>query len=134
MNVIPQVTAYASKGGSSRVLAQLLLLMAIPSVHRPSLMLGLNGTFCLTAPLNSWISLRHVSAATPSRRGSSSSNESAFAFVISRMWYSSFHDLTAIFRIGVVAEIGSLVDEASSMRIDHNCERIGVLLKLITDS
>jgi len=41
VKVMPQVTAQASKGGVSRVLAQLVLSMASPWVRRPSLTLGL---------------------------------------------------------------------------------------------
>ena len=39
----------------------------------------------------------------------------------------------AVFGIGVVAEIGALVDEALAVGIDQNRERIGVLLELIAD-
>src|SRR5262249_50724151 len=38
-----------------------------------------------------------------------------------------------VFRIGVIAEIRPFVDEALAVRVDHDRERIGVLLKLIAD-
>ena len=51
VNVTPQVTAYASNGGSSTVFAQFDLGIASPRVPRPSLTLGSNGTSVLTAVL-----------------------------------------------------------------------------------
>ncbi|MDW8467941.1 MAG: hypothetical protein RML56_01920 [Burkholderiales bacterium] len=51
MNVIPQVTAYASNGGVSMVFAQFDLLIARPTVQRPSFTFGLNGMSVRTAAL-----------------------------------------------------------------------------------
>src|SRR5205823_11395523 len=42
------------------------------------------------------------------------------------------HD-AAIFRIGVIAEIRALVDEAFAGRVDQHCERVTVLLELVAD-
>src|SRR4029079_6507164 len=42
-------------------------------------------------------------------------------------------DDAAVFRIGVIAEIGTLVEEALAGGIDHDRERIGVLLELVAD-
>src|SRR5262249_58502338 len=66
LKVTPQVTPYASNGGSSMVLAQFDLLMFRPVVQRPSLTAMLNGTSLRTALLYSRISRRHASAFTPS--------------------------------------------------------------------
>ncbi len=42
-------------------------------------------------------------------------------------------DDAAVFGVGVVAEVGALVDEAPAVRIDHDAERIGVLLEAVAD-
>src|SRR5262249_14439417 len=42
------------------------------------------------------------------------------------------HD-AAVFGVGVMAEIGGIVDEALAARIDHDAERIRVLLELVAD-
>src|SRR5262249_13974465 len=39
----------------------------------------------------------------------------------------------AVFGVGVIAEIGALVDETLAARIDHDAELIGVLLELVPD-
>src|SRR5262249_2996666 len=39
----------------------------------------------------------------------------------------------AIFRVSVVAEIGAFIDEALAVGVDHDAERIGVLLEAVAD-
>ena len=51
VNVMPQPTEYASNGGFSSTLAQFVLSIARPTVVRPSLTLGSNGTSRLIAAL-----------------------------------------------------------------------------------
>src|ERR1700687_6195407 len=46
-------------------------------------------------------------------------------------WLFQHH--TAVFGVGVVAEIRPFIDEAFAVRIDHDRERIGVFLELIAD-
>src|SRR6516164_4294932 len=41
------------------------------------------------------------------------------------------HDLGAVLRIGVGVEVGALVDVALAARVDHDAERIVVLLELV---
>src|SRR6185295_9146147 len=42
-------------------------------------------------------------------------------------------DDAAILRIGVVAEVGALIDEALAGRVDHDGKRVGMLLELVAD-
>src|SRR6185312_6132580 len=42
-------------------------------------------------------------------------------------------DDMAVFGVGVVAEIGALVDEALAARVDHDAERVGMLLEIVAD-
>src|SRR5215208_1510077 len=42
-------------------------------------------------------------------------------------------DHAAVFRVGVIAEVRAFVDEALAGGVDHDGERIGVLLELIAD-
>ena len=70
-------------------LAQFDLTGKIPSVPRPSLTLGLNGTDTCTASLYRLTSPRNVSASTPSSLRASSSRVSAVTRVTCLMWYSS---------------------------------------------
>src|SRR5262249_61565354 len=44
-----------------------------------------------------------------------------------------FHDLAAVFRIGVTMEVGALVDVALALGIDKKPERVVVLLELVAD-
>src|SRR6516225_7039717 len=44
-----------------------------------------------------------------------------------------FQHHATVFRIGVIAEVSPFVDEALTVRIDHDRERIGVFLKLVAD-
>ncbi len=44
------------------------------------------------------------------------------------------HDLGAVFRIRVVAKVRAFVDEALTVCVDHDAERVGVFLELIADS
>src|SRR4029079_12484863 len=41
------------------------------------------------------------------------------------------HDLAPVFRIGVVAIVGALVDKALAGEIDDDADRIGVLLAIV---
>ena len=43
------------------------------------------------------------------------------------------HDDLAVLRVGVVAEIRAFVDEALAVRVDHDAERIAVLLEVVAD-
>jgi hypothetical protein len=40
-------------------------------------------------------------------------------------------DYSAVFRVGVVAKIGTLIDKTLAVGVDHDAERIGVFLKSI---
>ena len=42
-------------------------------------------------------------------------------------------DFAAVFGIGVIAKIGSFVAEPHAVRIDHDRERIAVLLEIVAD-
>src|SRR5437764_4525442 len=53
VNVTPQVVQYASNGGFSTAIAQLVFGGSMPTVPRPSLTVGLYGTSRCTAALNS---------------------------------------------------------------------------------
>ncbi len=79
---MPQVTAYASKGAVSILLAQLLLGIASPFVPRPSFIFGLKGMESSIASLYCFISFKKFSLFI-------SSSVSAFTFVTLRPLYSS---------------------------------------------
>src|SRR5262249_40410768 len=76
-------------GGSSIVLAQFDLLTGRPTVQRPSLMLGLNGTSFFTAALYLLISSMKPCGSTPSSFFASSSIVPADCLVTRLMRYSS---------------------------------------------
>ena len=42
-------------------------------------------------------------------------------------------DHRAVLGVGVVAEVGALVDEALAVGVDHDAERVGVLLEIVAD-
>ena len=105
-----------------------------------------------TALLYSAMVLRNCSAFTPSSLCANSSIVLAATLVICRMLvfvalqvlHLLVEDLpgelarllqhhAAVFGIGVVAEIGALVDEALAGGVDQDGERIGVLLELVAD-
>ena len=48
-------------------------------------------------------------------------------------WPRLLQHHAAVFRVGVIAEIGALVDEALAVGVDHDAERIGVLLEMVAD-
>ena len=41
------------------------------------------------------------------------------------------HHLTAVFGVGVVAPVGTLIDEALAVGVDHDADRIGMLLVIV---
>ena len=43
-------------------------------------------------------------------------------------------DYAAVFRVGVIAEIGAFVDEAATSGIDHDARGIGVFLEVVADA
>src|SRR5260370_31600397 len=71
------------------VFAQLLLLMARPWVHRPSLTFGLNGTSVFTAAFHSLMVFKNSAALTPSSLRANSSIVLAVTLVFCRMCFSS---------------------------------------------
>src|SRR5688572_11053748 len=89
LKVMPQVTAYASKGGVSSVLAQLLLFTSRPSVRRPSFTFGLNAMSMRTAALYFLRVSSAVFWSVSSMRETSSSSVLPLIFVTCLMRYSS---------------------------------------------
>ena len=147
---MPQVTAYASNGGSSMVFAQLDLGTASPVVPRPSLTFGLKGTLLLH---------RGVVALDLSQRGSSVHVVELADQLLEGLGGDLGHlfdavlvaqqmqdlaieylpgelaglreDHAAVLGIRVVAEVRALVDEAAALGIEHDAEGIGVLLECV---
>ncbi len=132
--------------------AQLLLSIASPTVRRPSLMLGLNGTFLrhrrvvLGDGLEELLGVhafelfcellerigRHLGDLADAVLVALHVLDLGVEHLPGELVGLLQHD-AAVFRIGVVAEVGALVDEALAVGVDEDAERIGMLLELVAD-